>query len=189
MRTKPIALALAVALALGGSGLVAADYASSDRTDALTPKNDAQTTDGSNATRLTADESVEITMSSENVSLVDTDAGPDIEVVDENDELTDGERETVRSLVDDGNVSEELRNRFGDAETVTLTVHGVGPDEAVHMDATAPGDNPETVVVADLRDETVSVEGAALVSADSVTEIDLDSENVTVKTATADDAG
>jgi hypothetical protein len=57
MRSKLIALTLAVALAVSGTGIAAAGSVSPDTTDAPTPENDTDTTDDAeNATRLTTDE-------------------------------------------------------------------------------------------------------------------------------------
>jgi len=112
-----------------------------------------------------------------------------IDVVDENDELNASQMATVRSaLADDEDAIEALRNRFDHPDAVTLAVHGVGPTGHVQLDAMAPGDHPETAVVVDLRDGTVEIEDAELISADEFEResVDVvrsdDSGNVTVVT-------
>ncbi|WP_128476621.1 hypothetical protein [Halorussus pelagicus] len=89
-----------------------------------------------------------------------------VEIVDEDGKLTPDERETVRTLVsNDGEAIDELRSRFGDADELALEVHGVTPDGRVHLDASAPGENPDTAAVVDLYDETVEIESVVLVEA------------------------
>ncbi|ELZ15908.1 hypothetical protein C478_04199 [Natrinema thermotolerans DSM 11552] len=125
---------------------------------------------------------------------VDTDADDtdrattdaDLVVRDPDDELTDTELETVRTLVtNDEAATERLRDRFPTAETITLTVHGVEPSGDVHVDATAPGDNPETAVVVSPSSGNVSVDAATLLEASESSRIDTDGSTVVWKTNAA----
>ncbi|ELZ30199.1 hypothetical protein C475_00652 [Halosimplex carlsbadense 2-9-1] len=103
-----------------------------------------------------------------------------VEVVDPDGELTADERERTRSLVreaDDAVAS--LAERF-EAGTVTLSVSGVDPSDRVHMDANAPDGGPETVVVADLAEESVRVEDGTLIDDSEIVSQTVDSDNVTL---------
>lgn len=143
-------------------------------------------------TTLDTDAAVDLDVPSENItrngSIVRFDlpadaatvtVGDDIEIVDEADELTNAEIDRIRShLANDSDARASLRDRFGDDTTVVLSVGGVDPSGDVHMDATAPGDNPETAVVVDRTDGDVSVESAHLLTADQFSATEYDVENV-----------
>lgn len=145
-----------------------------------------------NGTTLVADSAIEFDVSPENVTRdgdfvridlsEDSDTatvGDAIEIVDESDELTDTGVQRVRDLVaNDTDARATLRDRFGDDATVRLAVDGVGPSGDVYMDATAPGDGPETVVVANRANGRVSVESAHLLTTDQSFSADLDDENL-----------
>ncbi|OAQ53038.1 hypothetical protein HTG_09410 [Natrinema mahii] len=125
---------------------------------------------------------------------VDTDADDtdrastdaDLAVRDPDGELTDTELETVRTLVtNDEAATERLRDRFPTAETITLTVHGVESSGDVHVDATAPGDNPETAVVVSPSSGNVSVDAATLLETSESSRIDVGGSTVVQKTTEA----
>lgn len=156
------------------------------------------TRDDGNGTVIDATEAVAFDVSPANVTrngdLVSIDlpedsdtatVGDDIEIVDETDELTDAELGRVRDLVaNDTDARATLRDRFGDDATVVLTVDGVDPSGDVYMDATGPGDNPETTVVADRNGDHVSVETAHLLTAEQSFSADFDDENLQLEEAT-----
>ncbi|WP_415380390.1 hypothetical protein [Halosimplex sp. TS25] len=102
-----------------------------------------------------------------------------VEVADPDGELTADERERVRSLVHGDDAVSSLADRFEEG-TVTLTVSGIDPSDRVHMDATAPDGGPETIVVADLDERSVSVEDGTLVDDSEVVTRTVDSDNVTI---------
>lgn len=117
---------------------------------------------------------------------IDTEVPTDdsIELIDESGELTPSERETARTLVsNDDEAMDELRARVGEADALTLEVHGVSPDEKVHLAVSASGENPETAVVVDLDDETVEVEDTVLLGTADAENVSLEADedwNVTV---------
>lgn len=71
MRSKPIALTLAVALAVSGTGIAAAGSVSPDTADASTSETDTADDDTANATRLTADESFTMSVGENTTSASD----------------------------------------------------------------------------------------------------------------------
>src|SRR6056297_1532992 len=102
-----------------------------------------------------------------------------VEIVDESDELTPDERETVRTLVsNDGEAMDELRSRFGDTNELALEVHGVTPNGRVHLDASAPGENPDTAVVVNLYNETVEIESVVLAEVTNTDDVSVESGEV-----------